>query len=232
VNQKLEKATTATMAYERLRHDILSGDLQPGQKLGIDGIAQRYGVGTNPIREALNRLSSERLVDRHDQRGFFVPDISIASWRELVNTRCWLESMAIEKSMQNRTDAWEEGIVLALHRLSRTPWTEESSDMDRRAQFEGAHRAFHVSLLSNCGSSWLMQFCEVLMDQAQRYIFISAGAAYPRRHGEEEHKQIAEAVLNGDQSLAKERLVAHYMRTFDYIQREIGDAGHKSPSPG
>jgi len=224
VNQKVEKATTATMAYERLRHDILNGDLQPGQKLAIDSIAQRYGVGTNPIREALNRLSSERLVDRHDQRGFFVPQISIGSWRELVNTRCWLESLAVEKSIQNRTDKWEEEVVLALHRMSRTPWTEESADMALRAQFEGAHRAFHVSLLSNCGSSWLLQFCEVLMDQAQRYIFVSAGAAFPRRHGEEEHKQIADAVLNGEVELAKERLIAHYMRTFNYIEREIDAA--------
>ena len=221
LNQKVEKATTATVAYERLRHDILSGDLQPGQKLAIDTISQRYGVGTNPVREALNRLSTERLVDRHDQRGFFVPQISIESWRELVNTRCWLESLALEKSMRSRTVAWEEEIVLALHRLSRTPWTEESADMTLRAQFEGTHRAFHVALLANCGSSWLMQFCEVLMDHAQRYIFVSAGAAYPRRHGEDEHKQIADAVLDGDIPLAQHRLVAHYMRTFDYIEREI-----------
>ncbi|BCP52214.1 GntR family transcriptional regulator [Kaistia sp. 32K] len=218
---KPEKATTATMAYDQLRLDILRGNLQPGQKLAIDSIAQRYGVGTNPVREALNRLSSERLVDRHDQRGFFVPQISIESWRELVKTRCWLESLALEQSMRNRTVEWEEEIVLALHRMSRSPWTEESSDMARRAQFEGAHRAFHVALLANCGSSWLLQFCEVLMDHAQRYIFVSAGAAYPRRHGEDEHRQIADAVLDGRIEEAKERLVAHYMLTLEYIERDI-----------
>ena len=221
MNQKLEKATTATLAYDRLRHDILRGDLQPGQKLAIEEIAERYSVGTNPVREALNRLSSQRLVDRHDQRGFFVPQISIEAWRELVKTRCLMEPMALEQSMLNRTVAWEEEIVLALHRLSRSPWTEEDPDMDKRAQFEGNHRAFHMALIANCGSSWLMQFCEVLMDHAQRYIYISAGTAYPRRQGGAEHREIADAALDGDIEEAKKRLVAHYTRTLEYIEREI-----------
>ena len=221
MNQKLEKATTATLAYNKLRHDILSGTLQPGQKLGIDGIAQRYGVGTNPIREALNRLSSERLVDRHDQRGFAVPQISIESWRELVRTRCWLETLALEQSILNRTTAWEEAIVLALHRMSRSPWTEEDPDMQKRTQFEGHHRDFHMALIANCGSSWLLQFCEVLMDHAQRYIFVSAGAAYPRRQGGDEHHQIADAVIDGMIEKAKDLLVAHYTKTLEYIEREI-----------
>ena len=71
--------------------------LRPGQKLLIDFISERYGAGLNPVREALNRLSSEGLVERKDQRGFFVPPVSIEGWRELVKTRCWLEGKALEE---------------------------------------------------------------------------------------------------------------------------------------
>jgi GntR family carbon starvation induced transcriptional regulator len=223
INEKPEKATTATLAYEQMRSDILRGNLRPGQKLAIDVVAQRYGVGTNPVREALNRLSSERLVDRHDQRGFSVPEISLENWRELVGTRCMLEPLALEQSILRRTTEWEEQVVLALHRLSRTPWTQEDPDMERRKQFEGFHRDFHLALIANCGSSWLVQFCEVLMDHAQRYIFISASAAYPRRGGQDEHKRIADAALDGNVAEAKQLLVAHYMRTLEYIESEIAN---------
>lgn len=219
--EKLEKTTDATLAYRQLRHDILHGELVPGQKLAIDAIAQQYRVGSNPVREALNRLSAERLVDRHEQRGFFVPAISLQSWRELVTTRCWLEGKALEQSIANRTVEWEERIVLTLHRLSRSPWTEEDPDMSKRAQFEGHHRDFHLALLANCGSSWLVQFCEVMMDQAQRYIYISAGAAYPRRQGASEHAMIAEATLSADAEEGKRLLVAHYTRTLHYIEHEM-----------
>ena len=95
VTKIIEKTTTATIVYRKLRQDILMGALEPGQKLAIDVVAERYAVGTNPVREALNRLSAERLVDRHEQRGFFVPSISIEKWRELVKTRCWLETKAL-----------------------------------------------------------------------------------------------------------------------------------------
>jgi DNA-binding GntR family transcriptional regulator len=59
------------------------------------------------------------------------------------------------------------------------------------------------------------------MDHAQRYIFISAGAAYPRRQGGDEHRQIADAAVDGRIEEAKELLVAHYTRTLEYIEREI-----------
>ncbi|HEV7250545.1 MAG TPA: FCD domain-containing protein [Shinella sp.] len=79
---------------------------------------------------------------------------------------------------------------------------------------------FHLALIANCGSSWLVQFCEVLMDHAQRCVFISASAAYPRRSGQDEHKRIADAALNGHVGEAKQLLVAHYMRTLEYIESE------------
>jgi GntR family transcriptional regulator, carbon starvation induced regulator len=40
--------------------------------LQIEAMSERYGIGAAPVREALNRLSSEGLVERRSQRGFFV----------------------------------------------------------------------------------------------------------------------------------------------------------------
>ena len=84
-------------AHERIRRDILSGELFPGDKLQIESISERYGIGIAPVREALNRLSSEGLVERKSQRGFFVTKISITSLNELVKTRVWLETLALRE---------------------------------------------------------------------------------------------------------------------------------------
>jgi GntR family transcriptional regulator, carbon starvation induced regulator len=72
------------------------------------------------VREALNRLSSEGLVERKSQRGFFVTEISMTALEELVKTRIWLETLALRESIQNATEEWEEQLVLAYHRLART----------------------------------------------------------------------------------------------------------------
>ena len=211
-----DKATSATLVYEKLRQDILKGVVAPGGKLAIDAVAAMYDAGTNPVREALNRLSSERLVDRQDQRGFFVPEISLERWRELVKTRCWLESTALTESMRHRDTVWEENIVLAFHRLSKCSLV---NDEDARSAWEVQHRAFHMALLTNCGSRWLMDFCEILMDHAQRYIMISAVSA--NRSAIEEHREIMNAVLDGDIERAVGVLVAHYQRTLSYIEGQI-----------
>ena len=54
--------TRATDIYDRLRHDLLIGRLQPGQRLRIRLLMERYAAGQTPIREALNRLASDGLV--------------------------------------------------------------------------------------------------------------------------------------------------------------------------
>lgn len=225
IEKPTEKTTAATAVYRQLRQDILKGEFKPGQKLQIDGLAERYEVGTNPVREALNRLSSERLVDRQDQRGFFVPQISVDSLRELVKTRCWLETIAVQESIARRDQTWEENLVLAFHRLSRTPWSLQP-DQSRAAlvgnpDWEERHRAFHLALIANCGSRWLIGFCEDLMYQAERYRYIAVSSTYPKRITNDEHRGIMDAAIDGDAALAVQRLTAHYQLTLMIIENQI-----------
>ena len=56
----------ASTAYERLRFDIISGVFPPETKLLIRELCTRYAIGLSPIREALNRVSRDGLVEHHD----------------------------------------------------------------------------------------------------------------------------------------------------------------------
>lgn len=222
-----EKATSATLVYNDLKRDLLRGRHEPGSRLQVEATAQRYGVSTNPVREALNRLAAERMVDRADQRGFSVPPLSLEQFRELVKTRCWLEGLALRESMANATEAWEDGIVLAEHRLARTPFVHgdrPEGGADNSA-WEDRHRLFHLALIANCGSRWLMRFCEELMDQAERYRYMSFGA----RDSLAEHRQIAEAVLGGDPDLAVARLTAQYELTLRLYEKRVRDVEDEAP---
>jgi DNA-binding GntR family transcriptional regulator len=218
---KPEKTTAATLVYAQLRRDILNGQLAPGQKLQIEAVSARYGAGGNPVREALSRLSSEGLVDRKEQRGFAVAPIGIENWRALVKTRCWAEGKALEESLLAGEQAWEERVVLAFHRLSRSNWTLSTEAFVVNPEWQKLHRAYHLALISGCGSPFLIQFCENLMDQAQRYWFISASAAFLARDSEAEHRAILDATLAGDAALATRRLTEHYTLTLDIIEQEV-----------
>lgn len=209
-----EKTTLSTTVYQKLRSDIIQGEFRPGEKLRIEPIAATYGVGSNAVREALSRLSAERLVDRYEQRGFAVPAIALDDWRVLVRTRCWLETKALEEAMAHRDEHWEDGIVLALHRLSRF----RSDRPEERAGWEDAHRNFHRALLANCGSPWLLEFCDILADHAARYVFVSHAYGNRKRRGFNEHEALMKAVLHGTAAHACDLLEKHYMKTFESIE--------------
>ena len=85
-------------------------------------IGNRYhGAGQTPAREALNRLTSDGLIECREQRGFAVTPVSAADLLEIAETHCWLEGVGLRESIANRSAAWEEALVLAHHRLAKMP---------------------------------------------------------------------------------------------------------------
>jgi len=214
---KPASTTVASSVYDQIRLDILTGDLRPGEKLRSEFLRGRYKAGISPVREALNRLATERLVCREDQRGFHVAGVSKADLIELTKTRCWLEDIALRESIKDGDDAWEEKIVLAFHRLSRTPRSSDETTYVFNAKWEGLHSDFHNALLASCGSHWLLGFCQQLVDQADRYRQLAAAVSYPKRNERDEHQALMEAALNRDADSAAAIQCAHIRKTADIV---------------
>src|SRR3984957_18604941 len=75
--------TLSDQAYKALREDITTGALQPGQRLTERSLAEHLGVSPTPVREALQRLEHERLIERDTVRAIRVADPSLARLHEL-----------------------------------------------------------------------------------------------------------------------------------------------------
>ncbi len=224
-------------AYDRIRLDILHGELFPGEKLQIEAISERYGIGAVPVREALNRLSSEGLVERKSHRGFHVAAISMTELEELVKTRIWLETLALTESIRNGDEAWEDDLVVSCHRLARTQRRlPEAAGREVSQEWEERHKEFHMLLVDRCGSAWLLGFCSTLMDQAVRYrnLSMNANPSKTRREGAPaEHQAILDAVLDRDTGRACALLAEHYRLTLDGLRDVIPDDDEgRSRSPG
>lgn len=217
--------TLARMTYERLRADVLAGHWQPGRKLLMHELRERYQVGASPLREALNRLASEDWVVHNDQRGFMVAQATQAQLEDLVKTRVAIESLAIRQAFERRSTAWEEALVLAFHRLSRTPRSVAADSYEENPEWERQHREFHQALLAGCGSALLLNFCTQLYDQAYRFRQLAARAAYKRRNELDEHRAIFDAVMGARLDEALAHLAEHYRRTASIFQRGEASEG-------
>lgn len=219
-------ATLATSIYERLKADILSTALEPGRKLQLRFLMQHYEAGQTPLREALNRLSSEELVIGKEQRGFFVKPISLEELRELTKTRCWVEGLALRESMANNAptnsaSSWEEELLVAHHRLERMPRSLNPDHFEDNPEWERLHRAFHALLIGRCGSRPLISFCEQLADRLFRYRALSIRKAFRERKVNDEHTRILKAVLDRDVAEAVHLLQQHYERTAAIIEADL-----------
>ena len=215
--------TLATSIYARLRQDILRGLFRPGERLRLDALCERYEIGATPLREALNRLSAEELVNREEQRGFRVAPVSLSDLAELTKTLCWITELALRESIKNGDAAWEESVVLAAHRLSRVRREGEDGYASFNPEWEERHRAFHLTLIAACGSRWLIDFYTMLMDRNTRYRYLAfADGSEPRDVGAE-HQAIHDAVLARDADRAVLAANLHLRKTNDSVVARESD---------
>lgn len=217
--------TLATTAYERIRDDIIQGVFLPCAPLRLAELKDKYGMGFSPLREALNRLQSDRLVEATDLKGFRVAASSEKEMRDAMLTRIELEQSALAASIRLGGDDWEDRIVTTLHALKREAARQaQGGDLH---ELEARHYQFHKALVSACDSAWKLRFFEQLYRATERYR-IPALLQQPNRSDRDidvEHSGLAQAAIDRDADLAATLLSAHYHRTMDWIASEMQRTG-------
>ena len=210
------RSNRSSETLSRLRAEILTGQIAPGEKLNLEQLKIRLEVSLSPLREALARLVSEGLVVQPDQRGFQVAPVSRQNLDEVTLLRQTLEAMALREAIRLGDDAWEAEIVAALHRLSKL--SPRNGDGTVNERWEQWHRQFHIAMLSGCRSSVTLQFCETLLDLSDRYRRLFPPPAPLPRQVHREHQAIAEAALARDTDRACQMLKDHIGYTRELIE--------------
>jgi DNA-binding GntR family transcriptional regulator len=205
--------------YRTLRNDILACRLRPGSQLRINGLADELGASLGAVREALSRLAAEGFVQMEIQKGYRVSPVSLGDLADLTRTRIAIEQMCLRYSIVNGGLRWESAIVAAHHLLSGMPEVEDPRDTGYLQDWAAAHEAFHLALVSACGSEWLLKIRTMLFEQADRYRRLSATSTRSSRKIASEHKAIVEAVLGRDPDRASDLIAMHFQRTADIVAK-------------
>lgn len=222
-----EPATLGEAAYQRLRADIVAGSLEAGKPLRLEALRQRYGLSFSPLREALMRLQSERLVLSTALRGFSVAPLSRDEIKDATETRILIECEALRRSMRDGDDDWEAGIVASFHALglqverqSRIQGKLEAADV---FAMEERHHHFHRALIARCGSPRLLELADRLYVETQRYrlpSLVGRVLGTSSRDVSAEHQQLMDATLRRSEA-AVQYLAEHYRRTSASIEASI-----------
>jgi DNA-binding GntR family transcriptional regulator len=204
--------------FERLRSDILTCRLRPGEKLPVAALAQNFEVSLAAVREALSRLVADGLVVAEDQRGFRVSPVSELDLQDLTFTRIEIEGLALRRSIQLGDDVWAADVRRAWEELSAAPYLDPRDLTRHNEAWNVLHNRFHWILVRACGLSWLLRFRGVLLEQSERYRRLARPIGLFSRDAFDEHRAIATAVLSRDADNAVCHLSAHFTRTMELVR--------------
>jgi DNA-binding GntR family transcriptional regulator len=143
--------------YEEIRDRILSGRLQPEERLRQSPLAQEFGTSQTPGREALSRLASEGLVRLSPHRGAVVTTLSPSDIDDIYEVREALDPYAAKLTAERAADGQLAEVMRLAEKCSR------ESGRDARTRFEN-NRLFHRSLYVACGNSRLVATLDWLWD--------------------------------------------------------------------
>ena len=209
--------TQADSAYAALHDDILSCRLGPGAKIPINETAVKYGLSPGAVREALSRLSAERMAVATAQKGSSVAEVSAEELRDLTRARIVIEQWCLREAVKLGDVEWETAIVAAYHRLHRLPQAAAGETRRVDPRWAAAHTTFHEALASGCGSPWMLSLRSTLYAQTERYRHLSHAIARQDRDVDSEHKGILDACLARDADSAAARIAAHLTKTSQIV---------------
>jgi DNA-binding GntR family transcriptional regulator len=210
----MESPTSLTHgAYAELRSQLLACRFAPGEKLKIDDLCDRFGVGSSAVREALSRLASEGFVVSEPQRGFHVAPLSVDALRDLTDVRCSIEALCIRGAIEKGGVEWQSQVVAALHRLTHTPVWADKAARRYSDEYAKAHEIFHEVLAAGCGSPWLLHLRTILFNHSERYRWFTGPLSKVDRDLDREHREIAEAALSRDSERAVALMNDHLQMT-------------------
>lgn len=220
--------TLNSAALAQLRSDILTCRLMPGAKLRVEGLRERYGMGTSPIREALMRLEAEGLVVLEQNKGFKVTDVSIDNLNDLMDTRIEIEGVALRWSIERGGVDWEASLLAAFHRLSKQEKFNPESPRAISNDWNREHEEFHAALVSACGAPTLLSIRSRLFEQAERYVSLSIMADGPSRDDVSEHQRLMKVALSRNVEKALEANRLHIEATRGKVAASL--ASKKKPA--
>lgn len=194
-----------------LREAILSGEIAPGQRIGQEEVAARFGASRLPVREALRMLEAEGLTEHLPRRGARVPALSQHEVSVVYQMRERMEPLALLESMPHLDAADLEHLEELQRRI------EGNADV---AAFVALDREFHLHSYRGCTIDSLTSAVTRLWNTTQHYrrAFVSLSGPGRMWVVNAEHRLILDALERRDGADAERYLVGHIRRT----RKELG----------
>ena len=200
---RMENRQLKDKVYTDLRLDILTGKIAGGTHLTESGIAHRLSVSRTPVREALQRLTQEKLIMPLPRAGYLVEDLSDEDIQDLFTTRFAIEVLAVKRAVRHISNEELEDMA---RNLAETKHCVRSGDLQRMTALD---LEFHALVYKASRSRSLYRICSNLGDLTMKYRFGLNLVGDLWDEIIEHHTSIYQALLDKDEGKAVAALTGH-----------------------
>jgi DNA-binding GntR family transcriptional regulator len=200
------------VAYRGLRDRLLRTEIAPGAPLDEEQLRDELGLGLTPIRDAIKRLSFERLVVVYPRRGTFAAEINIGDERWLTEIRLEIEGLAASLAAQRATGKERRALVEIATKVRAASSGVGVTDVDadfHRAMFAAAHNPFLEPTLHQ------------YFNLALRIWYFCRDRFLVEANRGQSHSELAKAILAGNSESAVRAARAHIERSALAVRRML-----------
>lgn len=214
----MTKQPVEQIVFERLRLAILHRELAPGTQLVEMNISSKMNVSRTPVRNAIQKLSAQGLVDIIPNRGAFVVNPTMDEVIQAYTLRRELETMAAKLAIEAFIPADFEAMKSCIENEKVALANKDING------YLTANKEFHTNITSKCGNRFLNEFIETLLDKTDIYLilfdsYFDEGPFSAK--SPEEHTLIMEALQKGNMTEVDSLLHEHFEQAIVSLSRKI-----------
>lgn len=201
--QGMSATTLSDVQYERLHEAIISMDMVPGTLISEKSIAQEQGVSRTPVREAIQRLARENLVEIVSKSGTFVARIPVSALPEAFIARRALEAMTVRSATRCATGSQILELYALIERM------REMSESGDTKSFHLVDDNFHAMIATIGKLPGLWRLVQRVKMQIDRFRHLTLPEEGRMTMVVDEHAAVVAAIEKGDEDAAGLAMEAH-----------------------
>ena len=203
----MESRPIREIAYEVLKHAIITGEIPAGERSVETDYAERLHISRTPLREALRKLERDGLVEYVLRRGVVVRAFTIADVEEIYTIRNALEMLTLPAIVKNAT---EEDIAALKEHLREMDEVMAHGDIETLSPMA---RAFHSQLTGLCRQNRILRVIEGQDEFITRFSAMAIRQENRRTQAHEEHYKLVEYVEKRDLEHLEKLMRKHIERS-------------------
>ena len=204
---KLEKESNRDFAFRVIKENIINLELAPGSMISEQDIANELHLSRTPVHEAMQELSSTKIIEILPQRGSHISLIDMALVDEAIFVRSTIESAVTEQACKQATDAdiqnLEENITLLEFYCSK-------NSLDKLMEIDNAFHEMMYKITNRMQCYYMVRLINIHYDRIRELHLHSFNPESILK----EHKEILEAFKKRDSLAAKKAIEKHLTRHY------------------